>query len=187
MPRKPDARTRIASADELTRLLAEAKPGLRCLILLCLSTAMRLSEAMSICQANYDATNKTVTFKGKGGVTNQLPVTEEIAALFASAAPATANESFVLALSENANATSTMQSQWDALKKKVGVDPRLRIHDLRRTQAAAVYRSTKDLRLVQQLLGHRRMESTFLYLAPHDPHNLKPLIEAIQPTTKVLQ
>ena len=187
MPRKPDARTRIASPDELTRLLANAKPGLRCLILLCFQTAMRFSEALSICPANYDQQNHTVTFTGKGGVTNQLPVTEEIAALFASAAPASATDSFVLALSETATATSTLQNQWKALKKKAGVDPSLRIHDLRRTQATAVYRSTKDMRLVQQLLSHRRMESTFHYLAPHDPKNLKPILEAIQPATKVIQ
>ena len=37
-------------------------------------------------------------------------------------------------------------------------------HSLRRTKASLVYRRTKNLRAVQILLGHRKMESTIRYL-----------------------
>lgn len=37
-------------------------------------------------------------------------------------------------------------------------------HSLRRTKAALIYRRTKNLRAVQLLLGHRKLESTVRYL-----------------------
>jgi integrase len=37
-------------------------------------------------------------------------------------------------------------------------------HSLRRTKATLVYRRTKNLRAVQLLLGHTKLESTVRYL-----------------------
>jgi integrase len=37
-------------------------------------------------------------------------------------------------------------------------------HSLRRTKATLIYRRTKNLRAVQLLLGHRKLESTVRYL-----------------------
>ena len=37
-------------------------------------------------------------------------------------------------------------------------------HTMRRTKAALIYRRTKNLRAVQLLLGHTRLESTVQYL-----------------------
>lgn len=37
-------------------------------------------------------------------------------------------------------------------------------HTMRRTKAALVYRRTKNLRAVQLLLGHTKLESTVRYL-----------------------
>jgi integrase len=38
-------------------------------------------------------------------------------------------------------------------------------HTLRRTKASLIYRRTKNLRAVQLLLGHTKLESTVRYLA----------------------
>ena len=47
----------------------------------------------------------------------------------------------------------------------IGLDPRFfGTHSLRRTKAALIYRRTGNLRAVQLLLGHRRIESTARYL-----------------------
>ena len=37
-------------------------------------------------------------------------------------------------------------------------------HSMRRTKASLIYRSTKNLRAVQLLLGHAKLESTVRYL-----------------------
>lgn len=47
----------------------------------------------------------------------------------------------------------------------VGLDPHVfGTHSLRRTKATLIYRRTGNLRAVQLLLGHRRVESTVRYL-----------------------
>jgi len=47
----------------------------------------------------------------------------------------------------------------------VGLDPSLYgTHTLRRTKATLIYRRTKNLRAVQLLLGHTKLESTVRYL-----------------------
>ena len=54
-------------------------------------------------------------------------------------------------------------SEWIA---GIGLDPHVfGTHSLRRTKATLIYRRTGNLRAVQLLLGHTRMESTVRYLA----------------------
>lgn len=53
-------------------------------------------------------------------------------------------------------------SRWIA---SIGLDPRFYgTHSLRRTKATLIYRRTGNLRAVQLLLGHRKIESTVRYL-----------------------
>jgi integrase len=47
----------------------------------------------------------------------------------------------------------------------IGLDPvAYGTHTMRRTKASLIYRRTKNLRAVQLLLGHTKLESTFRYL-----------------------
>ena len=49
--------------------------------------------------------------------------------------------------------------------KLIGLDPSAYgTHTMRRTKATLVYRRTKNLRAVQLLLGHTKLESTVRYL-----------------------
>jgi integrase len=49
--------------------------------------------------------------------------------------------------------------------KSIGLDPAgYGTHSMRRTKATLIYRKTKNLRAVQLLLGHSKLESTVRYL-----------------------
>lgn len=49
--------------------------------------------------------------------------------------------------------------------REIGLDPAAcGTHSLRRTKASLIYRRTKNLRAVQLLLGHTKLESTVRYL-----------------------
>jgi integrase len=49
--------------------------------------------------------------------------------------------------------------------EEIGLDPGIYgTHSLRRTKASMIYRRTKNLRAVQLLLGHAKIESTIRYL-----------------------
>lgn len=53
----------------------------------------------------------------------------------------------------------------DGWIKEIGLDPaNYGTHTIRRTKASLVYRRTKNLRAVQLLLGHQKLESTVRYL-----------------------
>ena len=57
---------------------------------------------------------------------------------------------------------SRIVDRWVTL---IGLDPALYgTHTMRRTKAALIYRRTKNLRAVQLLLGHTKLESTVRYL-----------------------
>lgn len=49
--------------------------------------------------------------------------------------------------------------------ESIGLDPAdYGTHTMRRTKATLIYRTTKNLRAIQLLLGHSRLESTVRYL-----------------------
>jgi integrase len=53
----------------------------------------------------------------------------------------------------------------DGWVEQIGLDPSAYgTHSMRRTKASLIYRRTKNLRAVQLLLGHRKIESTVRYL-----------------------
>lgn len=53
----------------------------------------------------------------------------------------------------------------DSWVREIGLDPATSgTHTLRRTKASLIYRRTKNLRAVQLLLGHTKLESTVRYL-----------------------
>jgi integrase len=58
--------------------------------------------------------------------------------------------------------TTRLVTEWVA---SIGLDPHnFGTHSLRRTKATLIYRRTGNLRAVQLLLGHRKIESTARYL-----------------------
>jgi len=55
--------------------------------------------------------------------------------------------------------------QGSVLGIEIGLDPaEYGTHSLRRSKASLIYRRTKNLRAVQLLLGHTKLESTVRYL-----------------------
>jgi len=65
-------------------------------------------------------------------------------------------------LSEQTRQYARLVSEWI---RSTGLDPRLfGTHSLRRTKATLIYRRTGNLRAVQLLLGHTKIESTVRYL-----------------------
>lgn len=53
----------------------------------------------------------------------------------------------------------------DSWVREIGLDPAdYGTHSMRRTKASLIYRRTKNLRAVQLLLGHTKLESTVRYL-----------------------
>ncbi|WP_407704116.1 tyrosine-type recombinase/integrase [Xylophilus rhododendri] len=71
----------------------------------------------------------------------------------------------------------------DSWVEEIGLDPAAyRTHTMRRTKASLIYRRTKNLRAVQLLLGHTKLESTVRYLGVEvdDALEISELTEALR-------
>lgn len=186
-PVPPDARSVTATELEIQSALAVARPADRLLILLCADCGLRTGEAVRLAPANWNREQHTITFPAKRGVERTMPVTERVEALFASAPELgeMATPFFErFAGRRFHNPVQNADHRWQQIKKATGIRPELNLHDLRRTLATKAYRSTKDLILVQQLLGHKNLRSTLHYIAPHDSPNIRPLLERLRVPTR---
>lgn len=162
--KKPAPRDVTATVDERTAVLAAASPAMRCFILLCSDMAIRSGTAVKIAPHHYNPERRELSFRTKFDTAQTLPVTTELAAIFASCKgnPATP---YVSQLSQAGHLRhTTVLNNFAKLRRKVGITRRVTPHDFRRTTAVATYEITKDLRVVQALLGHSELATTLHYL-----------------------
>jgi integrase len=168
----PRAREATATPAQLAALRHSAPPWLRLFILLCWQTALRFSEALAVTPRSYNADTSTVTIRTKGDKTRTIPLTEEIRDLLKPTLDGDRDTSCIALLKGTRCSPGAIRSAWCQLTKRLGIEG-VNPHDLRRTTATALYRTTHDLRAVQQYLGHDAMTSTLRYLAPLKEEELR--------------
>jgi integrase/recombinase XerC len=178
--RVPVPRKTTAAPHELARLLSIAPAWLRTIILLAAHAGMRRSDCLAVAPIHYDADKKTITITQKKTATEvTVPVTSELAANL-EAAPTHDPHTPYYALHRGRKlSTSAVEAAWRKLKNKAQVNPNLWLHDLRRTLAVSLYEISKDLRIAEQMLGHRSLGSTIRYLEHSDPAKLKPYLDSL--------
>jgi integrase len=187
--RPGSARKTIAEPPELEKLLAAAPRWMQTIILLAAHAGLRRSDCMRVAPIHYDAEKKIITIdQQKTGQSVSIPVTTQLAALLESAPTHSPTTPFYVLWKGDAITAHGVTSAWCTLKKKAGVNRQLWLHDLRRTLAVSLYEVSKDLRVVEQMLGHNSLGSTVRYLEHRDPAKLKPYLDSIQrPISKVIQ
>lgn len=171
-----------ATDEEKAKILSAAPPHVLLWMLLCSDLAIRSGTAARLTPDNYDRKSRTLRFTTKLGEKLTLPVTNEIAALFATCDHDRA-ESYVRQLQrrwqpkgspplqDGADPVSTLGRTYRILLRSLGITRKLTPHDFRRTTAVKLYSQTHDARDVQSLLGHRSLASTIWYL----DHDLNPV------------
>lgn len=190
VPKVPheQARTIIATPDELARLLAAAPGWQRCLLLFESQLGLRLSDALRLAPANWNDQTHTMTLRQKKtGRLLKLPTPKILEEILSAAPPGDPLTPFVQLLRGKPVDTNTAERAWRKLKKITQVNRDLWMHDLRRTSGVTLYEQTHDLRIVEQFLGHASLNSTAHYLEHRDPETLRPLIEALRPQTRRVQ
>jgi len=157
---KPSPRNVTATEQEKRLMIEKAKPAVRCWLLMCSDLAIRSGTAALMAPKHYDAAAGTLTFTTKKGRKMCLPVTDELAEIIRPLAKLDADTPFVAHLSRNGHCKSRyLTAELGRLRKRCGINRQLTPHDLRRTTAVRVYEDTRDLRVVQAILGHRPEET----------------------------
>jgi len=182
-------RKTIAPPDNLEKLLAAAPRWMQTIILLAHDAGFRRGDCMRIAPIHYDAEKRLIQIEqGKTKHAVTVPVSARLAALLETAPTHSPATPFYALWKGNQITPHGVTSAWLTLKKKAGVNTHLWIHDLRRTLAVSLYEVSKDLRIVEQMLGHQSLKSTVRYLEHRDPAKLKPYLDSIhKPKTEVIQ
>lgn len=146
---------------DIERLLAAAGSNKqRTLIALCALVGCRVTEAREVSPKDFDLTEMTLTIRGKGDKTRVVPISK--AAWFVMAECVT--EAMLRNYTTVINFTDRHARELiTLLGRKAGVSRPISSHDLRATFGTLAYARTKNIRVVQELLGHATVEQTQLY------------------------
>lgn len=185
--RKARPRSVAPTEEELQAMYAHAQPWEKCWLILQAELGLRSNEARQVSDATHDAQHRTITIVGKGHKPRTMPTTDELERFFELAPKDLSTTSLLTRLRGRTVNQHVQERSWKRLISAAGARKNLRPHDLRRRAATRIYERTRDLRAAQQLLGHDNLQTTLVYLEHHEPHSLRPLIEALRIPTAVKQ
>jgi integrase/recombinase XerD len=183
LPRKQSRHLpKALNAEEIARLLAIPNPadpfGLRdrTMLELFYATGIRRSEMSHLDHGDYEpATRTLVVRQGKGGKSRMLPVGERASAwmerYLSECRPLfehLPNETALFLSGYGTRITPAYLGNWiKKLLKSCDIDKPGSCHLWRHTCATDMHRGGADIRYVQAMLGHERMETTQIYTHVH--------------------
>jgi site-specific recombinase XerD len=133
----------------------------KALIAMCGLAGLRIHEALSISPLAVDPDRKLMTVRGKGDKTRVIPLgVTPWAYIFPVVVDALLHRKpFIVSLPDR-----TARDWVTRYGRRAGLSKPVASHDLRATFATAAYRKSKDIRAVQELLGHSSSVTTEGYI-----------------------
>ena len=167
VPARPEPHPLPEGLDGVRRMVAcTYRLNDRALLALCGFCGLRIGEAISISWEDIDEMTRTVSVRGKGDRTRIVPISEEAWSLIEPAYKyARAYRCDLIRIADR-----TARRRITELGIKAGLERPIKSHDLRMTFGTAVYHKTKDLRVVQELLGHADSHTTEVYTGVSSEH-----------------
>jgi len=160
--------------DQVTRLLAEPKPdtviGLRdrAILALLYGTGIRATECATLRSGQVDLTRLTITVNGKGGHERTIPLNPKLGVvlgLYASArGPALPTAPFFRSRFGKPLTRGAVYERVRTWGQRSRVGIPLCPHRMRHTFATHLVRTGTHLVTIRDLLGHRQITSTQIYL-----------------------
>lgn len=162
------------SSEQVRRLLAEPKPdtviGLRdrALLALLYGTGIRASECAGLGNGQVDLAQLTITVKGKGGHERAIPLNPELAEVLRvyvqARGPALPTAPFFRSRFGRRLSRGSVYERVRSWGQRSRVGCPLSPHRLRHTFATHLVRAGVGLVTIRDLLGHRLITSTQIYL-----------------------
>jgi integrase/recombinase XerD len=164
----------VLTPEETARLLAQPRAdtlmGLRdrAILALLYGTGMRVSECAGLTQGRVDLPARTVTVTGKGGHQRTLPLNEHVAHALSQYArargPALPAAPFFLSRAGRCLSRGSLYERVRSCARRARIDKVVSPHRLRHTFASHLVREGVGLVTIRDLLGHRLITSTQIYL-----------------------
>ena len=176
---RPEERDRLRAHLDGQLALAVAKGRWRArrdavMGLVLLDAGLRVSEACALLRSDIrveGGERRLVVRKGKGGKRREVRLSEPLRAVLRDYLDATQGEpeapAFPGTMKGEAMSRVTAWRRWKRELAAVGLDAQGRgCHAARHGLGLALYKKTKDLRLVAAQLGHSDLRSTLIYTEP---------------------
>jgi len=160
---KTQPRVRLLSGDEREALLRAAKLGpshLYPLIVLLLATGLRRTECLSLKWNDVDL-EKQVLFvrRGKGDKPRMIPLSQQALRLLQSMP----RPGDYVITDEDGKSIGNVKHSFGTACRRAGIE-NLRLHDLRRSFASELAMRGVSPWVIQQLLGHARLDTSQVYV-----------------------
>jgi integrase len=177
---EPEERVREASPDEEAKLLAHMRPDYHPIFKFSLASGVRMSGLLNLQWSDIDWGNRTVQIAGKGGKNYKIPLSAEMRAIIFPLQGRHPTAVFTYAVQRTRGGRIAgelrpitkegLKSEFSRARESAGIpssyeDPQrgYRWHDNRHTRATRLLRKTGNLKMVQKLLGHKKIETTVKY------------------------
>jgi site-specific recombinase XerD len=164
----------VLDSEEVTRLIATPRLTTvigvrdRALLALLYGTGIRASECAALRDGRVDMRALTVTVRGKGGDERTIPFNEEVAARLSEYIQVRGaqlpNAPFFRSRAGRALARGTIYERVRTIGRRARLAKPLSPHRLRHTFASHLVREGVNLVAIRDLLGHRQITSTQIYL-----------------------
>ena len=167
-PRRPSRVPRVLSAEAVQRLLVAA-PSTRDKVLLALlyATGMRVSEGSRVRFRDIDVERNTLrVVEGKGRKDRMVTLPTSLAPALAQLARLARPADWLFPSPEDPTrhiSPRTAQRIMARAARLAGIDDDVGCHTLRHSFATHLLEHGVDIRFIQKLLGHMRLETTTLY------------------------
>jgi integrase/recombinase XerD len=167
LARRADTLPTILTRDQVVRFL-KAVPDLemRTVFIVIYSVGLRVSEAVALTARDIDSANMVIHVRqGKGRKDRYVMLSEQLLAILRSYWRAAHLEQLLFP-GPDPKRPITVRSVQRACREAVrvaGLDPSVTVHTLRHSFATHLLEQGVDIRVIQDLLGHRHITSTTRY------------------------
>ncbi len=203
---KPRKLPTVLSAEEVQHLLASPPKDIvlglrdRAILALLYGTGIRATECATLLEKDVDLVAGTIRVTGKGGHQRTLPLNPKVAELLKVYRQARGNvpprEAFFRSRTGKAMSRGAIYERVRTHARRARIAKRVSPHTLRHTFATHLVRAGVGLVTIRDLLGHRLITSTQIYLhvtaedlrsaaANHPIERLAPTVEFLLPNVKL--
>jgi site-specific recombinase XerD len=165
--REPRKLPVVLSPEEVARLL-EAAPGLkyRAALSVAYGAGLRANEVVSLKLSDIDSARMVIRVEqGKGRKDRYVMLSEHLLELLRAWWKAARPQGWLFPGQNRVNPLTTRQLNraCHAAAQAAGIDKRVSLHTLRHSFATHLLENKVDIRVIQALLGHKKLDTTALY------------------------
>jgi integrase len=175
-----DERVRELSADEEQRFIENIRPDYLAILLFSLASGIRMAGCLALRWTDIDWSGREIRVMGKGGKHYRIPLSSQMRGLLWALQGRHSEAVFTYVVQRTRQGrvrgeyrpmtTSGLKTEFRRARQAAGLpstyedfERGYRWHDNRHTRATRLLRLTGNLKMVQKVLGHRRIETTAKY------------------------